>query len=282
MKAYKYLLIGALMLGSSVPTFAQNDNKAVIEQGTKVILAKGADYKDQVKQLYKDNKKNPEVLVAFGKVFLAQKDTANAKAFANYALARNPKYAKAFLLKGDIAVSSFADGELKGLEESALQAHVDRTRDIFARAANRTNGVLTYYYRIDPAVSDTVKGFWYTNLDGEGFTEHQVTDITLYDTEDTSALVWFTVPKATGKAIWLPPYVTDNLDVLVLSYNVPIYWQGTFVGVIGIEIDYSTMAGLVDNIRPYTSGYAFINDSEGIILFTTLLTGWRSRRPGCR
>lgn len=57
MKAYKYLLIGVLMLGSSVPTFAQNDNKAVIEQGTKVILAKGADYKDQVKQLYKDNKK---------------------------------------------------------------------------------------------------------------------------------------------------------------------------------------------------------------------------------
>ena len=55
MKAYKYLLIGALMLGSSVPTFAQNDNKAVIEQGTKVIVAKGAYYKDQVKQLYKDN-----------------------------------------------------------------------------------------------------------------------------------------------------------------------------------------------------------------------------------
>ena len=169
-------------------------------------------------------------------------------------------------------VSSFADGDLKGLEESALQAHVDRTRDIFARAANRTNGVLTYYYRIDPAVSDTVKGFWYTNLDGEGFTEHQVTDITLYDTEDTSALVWFTVPKATGRAIWLPPYVTDNLDVLVLSYNVPVYWQGTFVGVIGIEIDYSTMAGLVDNIRPYTSGYAFINDSEGIIIYHPQMT----------
>ena len=169
-------------------------------------------------------------------------------------------------------VSSFADGDLQGLEEEALQAHVDRTRDIFAKAANRTNGVLTYYYRIDPAVSDTVKGFWYTNLDGEGFTEHQVTDITLYDTEDTSALVWFTVPKATGRAIWLPPYITDNLDVLVLSYNVPVYWQGSFVGVIGIEIDYSTMAGLVDNIRPYDSGYAFINDPEGIIIYHPRMT----------
>ena len=169
-------------------------------------------------------------------------------------------------------VSSFVDGDLKGLEEEELLAHVDRTRDIFAKTAKRTNGVLTYYYRLDPAVSDSVKGFWYTNLDGEGFEEHEVTDITLYDTEDTSALVWFTVPKSTGRAVWLRPYITDNLDVRVLSYNVPVYCQGTFVGVVGMEIDYSTMAALVDNIRPYESGYAFINDSEGIIIYHPLMT----------
>ena len=169
-------------------------------------------------------------------------------------------------------VASFADSDLKNLEEEELRAHVDRTRDIFAKAANRTNGVLTYYYRIDPAVSDKVKGFRYTNLDGEGFAEHEVTDITLYDTEDTSALVWFTVPKASGRAVWLPPYITDNLDVLVLSYNVPVYWQGTFVGVIGIEIDYSTIAELVNNIRLYESGYAFINDPEGMIIYHPRMT----------
>jgi len=66
------------------------------------------------------------------------------------------------------------------------------------------NSVQTYYYRIDPAVSDTVKGFWYTALDGGDFTEREVTDIARYDTEDTSELVWFTVPKHTGEAIWLP------------------------------------------------------------------------------
>ena len=169
-------------------------------------------------------------------------------------------------------VSSFVDGDLKSLEEEELRAQVDRTRDIFAKTAKRTNGVLTYYYRIDPAVSADVKGFWYTNLDGEGFEEHEVTDITLYDTEDTSALVWFTVPKSTGRAVWLRPYITDNLDVRVLSYNVPVYCRGTFVGVVGMEIDYSTMAKLVDNIRPYTSGYAFINDSEGMIIYHPRMT----------
>lgn len=164
-------------------------------------------------------------------------------------------------------VSSFVNEDLKSLETEQLEAHVNRTRTIFANTASKTNGVLTYYYRIDPAVSDTVRGFWYTNLDGTSFTEHEVTDITLYDTEDTSALVWFTVPRASGKPVWLPPYITDNLDIRVLSYNVPVYCGNVFVGVIGIEIDYSTMADQVNNIRLYDDGYAYINDYEGKIIY---------------
>lgn len=103
MKAIKYVLAGALMLGSAAPAMAQ-DNKAIIEQATQVIKAKGADYQNQIKQLYKVNKKNPEVLVAIGRAFLNEKDAENAMKFADYALAKDGKYAKAFLLKGDIAV----------------------------------------------------------------------------------------------------------------------------------------------------------------------------------
>ena len=103
--------------------------------------------------------------------------------------------------------------------------------------------------------------------DGDEFVEHEVTDITLYDTADTSKLVWFTVPKYEGRAIWLPPYITDNLDRRVISYNVPIYYRGTFVGVVGIEIDYSTMAEQVDSIRLYSNGYAFLSDQEGNLFY---------------
>ena len=51
MKAAKYLLIGALAFASVVPTMAQ-DNKAIVQQATQVIKAKGPDYKDNVKKLY--------------------------------------------------------------------------------------------------------------------------------------------------------------------------------------------------------------------------------------
>ena len=84
---------------------------------------------------------------------------------------------------------------------------------------------------------------------------------------DTSKLVWFTVPRATGKGLWLPPYVTDNLDVRVISYNVPVYHEKRFIGVIGIEIDYSMMASEVKNISLYDNGYAFLINSKGGIVY---------------
>ena len=164
-------------------------------------------------------------------------------------------------------VAADVERDLDGLEPEKLQSHIDRMEQHFDEIAYKTNGVLTYYYRIDPAISDTVKGFWYTNLDGEGFEKHEVTDIELYDTSDTSSLVWFTVPKFNGKAVWLPPYITDNLDKRVISYNVPIYKDNLFIGVVGIEIDYSTMAREVDHISLYENGYAFINDDEGNIIY---------------
>ena len=46
-----------------------------------------------------------------------------------------------------------------------------------------------------------------------------------------------------------------------------MYLKGRFIGVIGIELDYSFMAEMVDNIKLYDHGYAFINDEEGNILY---------------
>jgi len=180
---------------------------------------------------------------------------------------RNLEYYFGSVQKSVEKVAAFVEADLDGTDDESLSRHMDDAHAYFEQMAYKTNGVLTYYYRIDPTVSDTVKGFWYTNIDGEGFMEHEVTDITLYDTSDTSNLVWFTVPKYEDKPKWLPPYITDNLDMRVISYNVPIHYRGQFIGVVGIEIDYTTMAEQVDNIRLYDNGYAFLNSSDGTIFY---------------
>ena len=70
----------------------------------------------------------------------------------------------------DMATTTKSDITEK--DDESFSQHVERMREVFDRIANKTNGVLTYYYRIDPAFSETVKGFWYTNLDGTGFREN--------------------------------------------------------------------------------------------------------------
>ena len=164
-------------------------------------------------------------------------------------------------------VASYAEADLESTSVQNLEEHVERVNVLFGKIARQTNGVLTYYYRIDPSFSESVKGFWYVDANGNGYTEHEVTDITLYDINDTTKLVWYTVPRASRKPVWIPPYITDNLDVRVISYNVPIILRNKFVGVVGIEIDYTTMVDQVNNVKLYENGYAFLNDDKGNIVY---------------
>lgn len=163
-------------------------------------------------------------------------------------------------------LSAYVESDLDGLDDEKLQAHLSRVVPIFDKVISKTNGVLTYYYRIDPSISQNAKGFWYVIYD-EGIVSHDVTDITRYDTKDTTKLVWFTLPKAAGKPVWTKPYITENLGARVISYNTPIFHNGEFVGVIGIELDYSLMAKLVNNMTVCENGYAFLNDSDGTIIY---------------
>lgn len=120
MNTIKYLLAGALLLGTAAPTFAQDDNKAAIERIASVIKSKPADLADQLKKAQKEYKKNPEVLTGIGRAFLEQKDTAQAKNFANLAIARDSKYAPAWVLMGDIEVAKDNPGEAASDYQNAI------------------------------------------------------------------------------------------------------------------------------------------------------------------
>jgi len=164
-------------------------------------------------------------------------------------------------------VASYAEADIESGADVNLKEHVERVDVFFGKIARQTSGVLTYYYRLDPSISKDVTGFWYVDANGNGFTAHEVTDITKYDLNDTTQLVWYTIPRASREPVWIPPYITDNLGARVISYNVPVIIHGQFMGVIGIEIDYSTMAEQVNNIRLYNNGYAFLNDRNGNIIY---------------
>src|SRR5574344_240865 len=107
------------MLGYSAPTMAQ-DNKATIDAISKVIKDKSGNVDDQVKDVYKSNKKNAEVLVGIGRAYLDVKDTANAKKYADLAIKADKKYAPGYILHGDIEVIKDEGGAAAGWYQQAI------------------------------------------------------------------------------------------------------------------------------------------------------------------
>ncbi len=136
MKAIKYLFATALLAGFATAAQAQDGTKADIDAVKKLISSKPTDMEKAMKPFYKENKKNAENLVAFGREFMAVKDTANAKIYANHALkASKNKCAAAFILLGDIEAISDNGGGAAAQYEQAI--YVDpKNPDAYYKYAN--------------------------------------------------------------------------------------------------------------------------------------------------
>lgn len=108
MKKFKYLVIGALMLSFGAPAMAQD--KAVLNQVANIIKSK-TEVDKQLKNFVKEYKKDPAMLTAIGHVCLENNDKVNATKFAEAAMTRDKKYAKAYILLGDVAVANDDGGK---------------------------------------------------------------------------------------------------------------------------------------------------------------------------
>lgn len=66
----------------------------------------------------------------------------------------------------------------------------------------------------------------------------------------------------------MSPYMNENVNIYMISYVVPLFAEdGTSIGVIGMDIDFSQITDLVDETKIYQSGYAFLMDADGAITY---------------
>lgn len=149
MKTMKYLFIVALVAGYSTTAMAQDGTKADVDAVKKIISSKpsAAELDKQMKPYYKENKKNAENLVAFGRAFYEAKDTANARIYAEYALqaVKNKQYAPAYILIGDMKVRADDGGAAAQYYDMAIYAD-PQNPDGYYKYAN-------VYRKINPALA---------------------------------------------------------------------------------------------------------------------------------
>lgn len=68
------------------------------------------------------------------------------------------------------------------------------------------------------------------------------------------------------KTIWLPPYVDDAGQGLLISANAPIYYGDEFQGFIGIDVSLARLIERLSSLKPTSGSFAFLMDSEGRLI----------------
>ena len=145
-------------------------------------------------------------------------------------------------------------------------ASIDYADRMFADVARYTDGAVAYYIRFAQEISDSRTGFFYSKMSGsEEYSRLEPTDISLYAKDDTEHVGWYWQPYEAGQAVWMEPYFNQNNGILMISYVVPLYFEGRFIGVVGMDFDYTILTDKVHSIRIYENGFAHLERNGTVI-----------------
>ena len=146
---------------------------------------------------------------------------------------------------------------------------LESSDEMFVDVANNTDGAVAYYFRFTPELSHNTFGLFYSKVkEKDGFIRFEPTDISLYDKSDTEHVGWYWQPYDAGKPVWMTPYYNQNNDILMISYVVPMYYDNEFIGVVGMDFDYTVLTEKVHNIKVFENGFAHL-EFEGADLLNT-------------
>ena len=138
----------------------------------------------------------------------------------------------------------------------------------FYTFAEHTDGAITAYIRYNPEFAEPTSGIFLTRNDTQSaFDSVTPTDFSMYDPSDAAHVGWYYIPVANKEPLWMDPYLNANINVYMISYVVPLYEDGTSVGIIGMDIDFGQLTSLVDKAIAFDTGYSFVVSSTGSVLY---------------
>lgn len=142
---------------------------------------------------------------------------------------------------------------------------IAKTIDVFGE---RTDGAITAYIRYNPEYSNPTSGYFISRDSVEAEFETVVpTDFSMYDEDDAEHVGWYYIPVKAGQAMWMEPYLNANINVYMISYVIPLFAEdGTSIGIVGMDIDFSQFTNEVDDMGLFETGYGFLLNDSGIIV----------------
>ena len=146
--------------------------------------------------------------------------------------------------------------------------YTDQIKENILNVAQNTDAVVSAYIRYNPDFTYGKSGCFFSRTSlNEEFQEIEPTNIWDYEPTDLEHVGWYYLPIQNGEAMWMEPYYNANVDMYMSSYIVPMIVDGEPMGVVGFDIDITSLTSAVAEIRCYEHGYAFLLNKENDVMY---------------
>lgn len=148
-------------------------------------------------------------------------------------------------------------------QESYVQDYLEYLDPIVIELANQLHNNTDAYVVFSPDYSRRFLNQSLVIQEGDAYVVFDApSENTYLADEDDPETQWFYGPKTAEKGIWSQPYNDPTIGGRLITYSTPIYVDGTFIGVVGVDINFEVFSKLITDIRILDSGYAFLFDSD--------------------
>lgn len=172
------------------------------------------------------------------------------------------KIEKSVKIMSAYTIDNLESTERLSKEQAYLDDYTESLSALGETIANGIDGAVGIYVRFNPEITSPKAGYWRVlETENERFENVEVTDLSKYSYGDVENVPWYYLPVEAGKEVWIEPYYND-MGIYVVSYVVPMYVDDMLLGIVGMDIEFSYIAKLCDDIKIYETGYAFITDEN--------------------
>ncbi len=78
---------------------------------------------------------------------------------------------------------------------------------------------------------------------------------------------WYQQGKAANGLFFTEPFIEETTGALVISITYPVYVDGSFKGIMGIDVDLDSIASIVSSVRIVEGSYAILLSRDGTFLY---------------
>lgn len=158
--------------------------------------------------------------------------------------------------------------------------NIDGIRERLKSTIYNLSNTKSVFVVFNPDITHSSEGVYLVRNTADGlFENHATTNIKQFSPSDVEHVGWYYKPIMTGSPVWLPPYYNKNINAYIISYVIPMFLDNKEIGVVGIDIDFDQMTKQLSQVHFMQSGFAFLEDAEGTVVYHPTLPNGLTFKP---